>query len=70
MQTFKIEVEDSIADKILWFLNSFNEVKIEDFKTNNIDEISLSITKALKEVKEADLSNKKLDNAWDILDEL
>jgi len=70
MQTFKIEVEDNIADKILWFLNSLNDVKVHNFQNSSIDEISLSVTKALKEVKEAKKSDKELDNAWDILDDL
>jgi hypothetical protein len=69
MQTFQIEVEDSIVDKILWFLNN-SDVIVKDIENNNIEYISSSIKNALEEVKEAKKYNKKLDNAWDILDEL
>ena len=69
MQTFQIEVEDSIVDKILWFLNN-SDVIVKDIENNKIEYISSSIKNALEEVKEAKKYNKKLDNAWDILDEL
>ena len=69
MQTFQIEVEDSIVDKILWFLNN-SDVIVKDIENNNIEYISSSIKNALEEVKEAKKYNKKLENAWDILDEL
>ena len=69
MQTFQIEVEDSIVDKILWFLNN-SDVIVKDIENNNIEYISSSIKNALEEVEEAKKYNKKLDNAWDILDEL
>lgn len=74
MQTFQLEVSDNISDKILWLLNSFkNDIKIKKIKNRDfdkLDDIKASIRTALNEVKFVKDNNKKLDDAWDLLDEL
>ncbi|MEA3315486.1 MAG: hypothetical protein U9Q30_06505 [Campylobacterota bacterium] len=73
MQTFQLEVNDNISDKILWLLNSFkNDVKITKIDNTNseLNNITTSVKTALNEVKYAKDNNKELDNAWDLLDEL
>jgi len=37
MQTLKVEIQDNLLDKILWLLNSFKGVKVEQVD-NNRDE--------------------------------
>lgn len=74
MKAFKIEVNDNIADKILWLLNSFkNDVKVEPIITSDsdkIEKITASVKTALDEVKDAKSKNQKLKSAWDLVDEL
>ncbi len=71
MQTFKIEVDDSVADKILWFLNNLNDVKIQKIDTaSEVDDIVCSIQESIKEVKDLNKNPKSLQNAWDLVDEL
>jgi hypothetical protein len=73
MQTFKIEVNDNIADKILWLLSSFkNDVKIEKISKSDksVDTLSLSVKQALEEVEASKKNGVKLDSAWKLLDEL
>jgi len=74
MQTFQIEVTDNIADKVLALLKNFSEVNIKKIKTNirinEADNIALSVKNALTEVQISKKENKKLQNAWDLLDEL
>lgn len=74
MQTYQLEVNDNISDKILWLLNSFkHDVKIKKIENTDFDElnhIKSSVKTALNEVEFAKKNNKKLDSAWDLLDEL
>ena len=74
MQTYQLEVNDSISEKILWLLSSFkNDVKIKKIDTINYDkleEVKASVKVALIEVKESKENNTKLNDAWDLLDEL
>jgi hypothetical protein len=74
MQSFKLEVKDSISDKILWLLSNFgSDVKIKKIDANEdekLDEIKISMRTALQEVSESKKDNSKLKNAWDVLDEL
>ncbi|MFK5974976.1 MAG: hypothetical protein QM493_00585 [Sulfurovum sp.] len=74
MQTFQLEVNDNISDKILWLLSSFkNDVKIKKIDTKNynkLEEIKISVKTALKEVEESKENNIKLNDAWDLVDEL
>jgi len=74
MQTFQLEVNDNISDKIMWLLSSFkNDVKIKKIDTKNqtnLEEIKTSIKNALEEVEESKKNNIKLKDAWDLVDEL
>lgn len=74
MQTFHLEVSDNISDKILWLLGSFkNDVKVKRISgdsSSEINSVALSVKKALNEVKESKKTNKQLDSAWNLLDEL
>jgi hypothetical protein len=72
MQSFTIEVNDNIADKILWLLDSFkNDVKVIPNNSNNkLDTITKSLNSALDEVEKSKQSNTPRQNAWDLLDEL
>ena len=74
MQTFQLEVNDNISDKILWLLSSFkNDIKIKKIENRDfdkLDDIKASVKTALNEVKSAKDNNKKLDDAWALLDEL
>ncbi len=72
MQTFQLEVNDTIADKILWLLNNFhNDVKIKRIpQEKSADTISQSVAQGLKEAKLAETKKQPLENAWDLVDEL
>ena len=74
MQSYQLEVNDNISDKILWLLSNFkNDVKIKKIDTienQKLDEIKLSVKTALEEVENSKKNNIKLTNAWDLLDEL
>jgi len=72
MQSFTIEVNDSIADKILWLLDSFkSDVKVIPNDTPNpLDTLVNSLNNALDEVEETQKSNTPRQSAWDLLDEL
>ena len=72
MQTFQLEVNDTIADKILWLLNNFhNDVKIKRIpQEDNPDTIAQSVAQGLKEAKLAETKKQPLENAWDLVDEL
>ena len=72
MQTFKIEVKDSIADKIVWFLNSLEDVKIQKIDTITQEDTTLinAIQDSIEEVKNAKSKSIPLKNAWDLIDEL
>ena len=74
MQTFQLEVNDNISDKIIWLLSSFkNDVKIKKIDTQNntkLEDIKISIKTALEEVKESKNNNVKLNDSWDLVDEL
>jgi len=74
MQTYQLEVNDNISEKILWLLNSFkNDVKIKRIDVDNttkLDEVVVSIKTALKEVEDSQRNKIPLNNARDLLDEL
>ncbi len=72
MQSFTIEVNDTVADKILWLLDSFkNDVKVIPNTTQNpLDALANSLKKALDEVEETQKSSTPRQSAWDLLDEL
>ena len=74
MQTYQLEVNDNISEKILWLLNSFkNDVKIKRIDVDNstkLDEVVVSIKTALKEVENSQRNKIPLNNARDLLDEL
>lgn len=74
MQTFKLEVNDRISDKILWLLSSFKDDvkihKIDNEEIKKLEEIKQSVKTALKEVEISKKEKTKFKNAWDILDEL
>ncbi|RLA07966.1 MAG: hypothetical protein DRQ51_04320 [Gammaproteobacteria bacterium] len=74
MQTYQLEMNDNISDKILWLLGSFkNDVTIKKIEQDNLaklDELSVSVSRALKEADESKKNNKPLTNAWDVLDDL
>ena len=74
MQTYQLEVNDNISEKILWLLSSFkNDVKIKRIDVDNstkLDEVVISIKTALKEVEDSQRNKIPLNNARDLLDEL
>ena len=74
MQTYQLEVNDNISEKILWLLSSFkNDVKIKRIDVDNstkLDEVVVSIKTALKEVEDSQRNKIPLNNARDLLDEL
>ena len=74
MQTYQLEVNDNISDKIFWLLSSFEgDVKIKKINSNNnktLDEIVLSVKEALNEVENSNKNNIELNSAWDLVDEL
>ena len=74
MQTYQLEVNDNISEKILWLLNSFkNDVKIKRIDVDNttkLDEVVVSIKTALKEVENSQRNKIPLNNARDLLDKL
>ncbi len=51
MQTFKIDINENIVDKIVWFLNNFDGVKVEKFDNNsNINILKNSVSNEKEEV--------------------
>ena len=71
MQSFTIEVNDNIADKILWLLDGFkNDVKVIPNNTDKLNSVAKSLNNALDEVEKSKQSNTPRQNAWDLLDEL
>ena len=54
MQTLKIEVQDNLLDKILWLLNSFNGVKVEQVNQKNI--FLEEIKKSEKDIVDVNIS--------------
>jgi len=74
MQTYQLEVNDNISEKILWLLSSFkNDVKIKRIDVDNttkLDEVVVSIKTALKEVEDSQRNKIPLNNARDLLDKL
>ncbi len=71
MQTFVIEVNDNIADKILWLLDSFkNDVKVIPNNTDKLNSVAKSLNNALDELEKSKQSNTPRQDAWDLLDEL
>lgn len=51
MQTFQITVEDSVSDKVLWFLNNLKEyVTVEEIETGK-EKVLKSIESGIKEAK-------------------
>jgi len=67
MQSFRIDVSDCVADKILWFLQNFNNVKVEKIDLED-EYISKDIDlKSLEELQEDSMSNtwdNKEDENW------
>ncbi len=54
MQTFQIEVNDNIADKVLWFLENLKEsVKITKVEKPSLDESDL--TKSIKDLENGNI---------------
>jgi len=74
MQTYQLEVNDNISEKILRLLSSFkNDVKIKRIDVDNttkLDEVVVSIKTALKEVENSQRNKIPLNNARDLLDKL
>jgi len=71
MQSFTIEVNDNIADKILWLLDSFkNDVKVIPNNTDKLNSVAKSLNNALDELEKSKQSNTPRQDAWDLLDEL
>jgi len=68
MQTFTIEVSDTVADKIMWLLNNFkNDVKI--IKENNKQSTHISkknldseIAQRVAQVKSREIETKPLSD--------
>ncbi len=59
MQTLKVEIQDNLLEKVLWVLNSFNGVKVEQI--NKRDEFISNIKSS-----ENDISNGNISKINDI----
>ncbi len=66
MQTLKIDIEDSILDKIVWLLSNFDGVKIKKVEDN--DECSIEYVdqseekEILQKLDQLPLSEKEIDS--------
>jgi len=74
MQTITIEVNDTIADKILWLLDNFKkDVKIVKNSTTEhyqVNSIVKSVETALHEAEQSKRNNTPRQSALDLLNEL
>lgn len=75
MHSIKLNVQDSIYAHIMFLLNNLSSkdleiVEITTDNSQNLDNLTDSITTALSEVEKSKSTNKSLTNAWDLLDEL
>ena len=54
MQTLKIEVEDTLVDNILWFLQNFKGVKVKTIneKDDFLEDIRISENEILKQLQQ------------------
>ena len=66
MQTLKIDIEDSILDKIVWLLSNFDGVKIKKVEDNDecgIEYVEQSEEKEiLEKLDQLPLSEKEIDS--------